>query len=221
MLKIETTTSSVAPSANSEDDRAQEVARMLKRASQSLSRASGRPNVGTGVRTICDTTDIREIESVLSQSPFESGDSQQAAKFLPMRIELCANESLDPMEAARVCVVVLHNFGLACLCCAKIVPASAILGRQLLLENTVKIFELCQLVLSTRSSSCTDIYQLRQMFFLGYVVVNSFVHTLIESGHPMETLEVAYSPKLQSLKAAVRELCVPGFDAKRNTATAA
>jgi len=140
--------------------------------------------------------DAISVEEVFGVSPFKG------SVIFPIRIESYDSaQRQSETEAAITSTIILNNFGLSCLCRSTTVDKNA---GESLRKNAFKIFELCQAILFSRSSKCTDQQKLKKLFFLGFVVLSMSVNLLRLCARHEEAL--AYHPKLERLKEGVREL---------------
>lgn len=191
-----------------------DVSLMMRRANLSLSnprRVEGPSNGLYPVVGISDEADTDDMDAVLAVCPLKT------TVVFPFRFDPTPGPEYYDKDVSLSCTTILLNFGFACLCRSRIVPEA---GKKGLLENASKVFKLCQSVLATQSSNCSDHHHLRKVFFLGHVVVGSLIHTLQAAGRSTEAN--MYIPKLASLKAGVQELKITGIlDCKRNLAPAA
>lgn len=158
---------------------------MMERASQRLSKATS-PSIASSMpphsRKICVVSfseEITELESALRVCPIKD------SVFFPVRIESISDENDTRLALA----ILLHNFGI----CVHTASSSR--------QCPSKIFRMCQKVLASSSSTCTDPLQQRRLYVLGFFMMTTLVSALASSGRQSEAIK--YSQTHAKLKALV------------------
>lgn len=194
---------------SSESGAHRDIHSMTQRAAQHLSKPMVEDTL-RDVHAIPDDAVASEMDVALHRSPF------QGKCAFPIRFD-----DFDPCfadkDASITCtIIILHNFGLSCLCRARCLPSDQAAR---LFDNAVRILNLCQSVLSCRSMNCTDHLQLKRLFFLGYVVMLTLIQAYLEAGET--TIAIECVSKLERLRAGVRELGRADALVSRHTLAAA
>lgn len=139
------------------------------------------------------------LESVLQACPLTGH------RVFYIRIEQYEMEGLIHRDPAVDCAIVLHNYGLACLC--QVDGSDSVDTQNTLIENSLRVFHLCQALLSARAiASSQGRATLQNVFFLAVTITKSLILALSKAGDQFNDEIQRCMLNLSKLKLAFLEL---------------